>query len=140
MKKTCTLLLSLLFYSACFGQSVVGIDTINQNDISKAKAEVGYSALVGGVAADPSAAIYVMVYQPYLKAWRLFPASIHGESGKYRWSALCHFGKSTGAGIGDGYQVKAIAFSRDSLSKSGFPIKLSSIVLNSNSLVLTRTK
>jgi hypothetical protein len=140
MKKMCVFCMSLFFCSVCLGQSVVSIDTLDKTDIAKAKAEVGFSAMMEGSVDDPSLVIYVMVYQPYLKAWRLFPASIHGEGGKYRWSALCHFGKSTGAGIGDGYQVKAIAFSKDSLSKSGFPNKLSSIVLNSNSLVLTRTK
>jgi hypothetical protein len=140
MKKTCAFFLFLLFCSVCFGQSVVNIDTIDKNDIGKAKAEVGFSAMMEGTADDPSLVIYVMVYQPYLKAWRLFPASIHDENGKYRWRALCHFGKSTIAGVGDGYQVKAIAFNKDSLSKNGFPNKLSTIALNSNPLVLKRTK
>jgi hypothetical protein len=81
-----------------------------------------------------------MVYQPHLKAWRTFPSSIYSEDGKYRWRALCHFGKSASTGIGDAYKVKAFAINKDTLAKNGTPKKLSSSVLNSNSLVLKRTK
>jgi hypothetical protein len=140
MKKTCAFFLFLLLCSACFGQSVVSIDKIDNTDIAKAKAEVGFSAIFEGVVNDPSLTVYVMVYQPHLKAWRMFPSSIHKEDGKYRWRALCHFGSSTGVGISDGYEVKAIAINKDTLAKSGFPKKLPSTVLDANSLVLKRTK
>ena len=140
MRKILVVSLFLCFCSTTFGQSVVSIDKLDKKDIAKSKVEVGFSALIEGTVGDSSQLVYAMVYQPHLKAWRLFPAVVYDEGGVHRWRALCHFGKPDGTGAGDEYPVKAVAFSKDTIAKSGMPQKLSSEVLKSDTVVLKRAK
>ncbi len=142
MKKLLTVLLFLLFISSAFAQSVISVDKLERKDIAQASKEVGFSVLLEGVVNSPDLTVYALVYQPHLKMWRLFPATVDEkpEGANYRWRALCHLGELDGKGVGDQYQVKILAFDSNTVKSNGLPKKLSSNVLNSNSIVLKRVK
>jgi len=129
----------LLFGSIALAQSSLRIDKLEKKDLDQAGTEVGFSTVVEGTVNDPTLAVYVLVYQPHLKGWRLFPAAIRDEGGSHRWRTLCRFGEFDGTGLGGSYQVRAVAFSKDQIAR-GLPKKLPSDVLKSNTVVLKRTK
>jgi len=52
-------------------------------------------------------------------ACRAFPATTDsrpGSDGKYRWRAICQFGELDAPGVGDTYQVRAVAFDRSTIA------------------------
>jgi len=130
----------LLFGSNVLAQSSLQIDKLQRKSIQDAGTEIGYSSVVEGTVSDPAVTVYVFVYQPYLKAWRAFPASIQEQAGGYRWRALCHFGKADGTGVGASYQIKALGFEKGQIPAEGLPKNISPTVLKSNAIVLKRTK
>ncbi len=130
----------VLFGCSALAQSSLRIDKLERKNIEEAGTTVGYSGLIEGTTDNPDQIIYALVHEPHLKAWRLFPATIHEEGGAYRWSALCHFGKSDGTGIGASYQVRVMALDRSRALSEGLPAKLSSTTLKSNVIVLKRTR
>ncbi len=142
MKRILVFSLLLLFCSAAFAQSVVKISKLEKQDVAQAKTDVGLSSLIEGDVTSRDAIVYVMVYQPHLKAHRLFPAAVDRDSqnGKYHWRAICRFGEHNGTGIGATYQVRAIAFDANQIKKNGMPAALPSSVTNSNPLILKRVK
>src|SRR5256885_10408602 len=107
---------SQYFSSLALAQSVLLIDKLERQDLLLAKKDVGFSALLEGTVSDPDLAVFVLVHQPRLGGWRIFPATTDGRNretnGGYRWRAICHFGEFDGRGVGDSHQIKAIAVDR----------------------------
>lgn len=142
MGKVSSLVLCIFFATSAFAQSVVSIDKLDKTSLAQAKKEVGFSTLIEGAVADPELTVFVMVRQPQLKTWRLFPAVVseeRGSDGKYRWRAICQFGELDGKGVGDLHEIKAISFDKSKIA-NGLPTKLSAEVANSGSISVTRTK
>jgi hypothetical protein len=142
MKRIFVFSLFLLFCSAAFAQSVLNISKLEKKDIAQANTNVGLSALLEGDVASRDAVVYVMVYEPHLKAHRFFPAAVDQEpqNGKYHWRAICRFGEHDGTGIGATYQARAVAFDPNQVKKNGLPAALPSSVANSSALILKRVK
>jgi hypothetical protein len=142
MKTLWCCLFCLLFAAGAMAQSIVSIDKLERKSITEAKTDVGFSALVEGAVSSSDLVVYIMVYQPHLKAWRLFPAVMDekAEAGNYHWRAICQFGELNGKGVGSNYQVKAVAFDSAEIKKNGLPKTLPLSIVNSNAIDLKRIR
>src|SRR5881628_2506556 len=133
----------LAYFSAeAFAQSGLVIDKLEGNGIQQAVKEVGFSALLEGTVADANLAVFVFAYQPGLNAWRTFPATTDsrpGSDGKYRWRAICQFGEVDGPGVGDTYQVRAVAFDRSTIA-ARLPARLPLSAPKTSIIALKRVK
>ena len=130
------------FPAESFAQSGLAIDKLEGNGIRQAVKEVGFSALLEGTVADASLAVFVFAYQPRLNAWRAFPATTDsrpGSDGKYSWRAICQFGELDGPGVGDTYQVRAVAFDRSTIA-ARLPARLPLSVPKTSIIALKRIK
>ena len=58
---------------------------------------------------------------------------------RYRWRGICQFGELDGAGVGESYQVRAMAFDKLAVSL-GVPEKSLSDAVKTNTLVVKRVK
>lgn len=143
MKELLTLvgLSTLLLPASVFGQSIT-IDKLDKHDLAQAKKEVAFSTLLEGTVNDPNLQVFVFAYQPHLKAWRIFPATVAVKpetKDQYRWRAICQFGKLNGLGVGDNHQVRAIAFDRSELA-NGPPKDPMASKIKTEVIVLKRVK
>jgi hypothetical protein len=113
--------LFLLFIPSGFAQSVLTIEKLehekSKNTLKEKEADrgVGYSALAEGIVKSPDYEVYVLVKGEADKAWRLFPATVSPDpevKGRYRWRAICLFGKYKQEPSGESYQIQAVAFDK----------------------------
>jgi len=113
MRIACSFLFMLLFAANVPAQSGLTIDKVNRGEIKAAVQEVAFSSVLEGTVDDPNLAVYVMVQDPAAKSWRSHRATVAVQNpdaaGRYKWYAICHFGKLDGQGVGSSYQVRAIA-------------------------------
>lgn len=144
MSKACGVLLALLFATNVFAQSRLTIDKLDRKDIKAVAKEVPFSTLLEGTVDDPDLAVYVMVYEPAIKAWRSYRATVNSHkpdpAGGYRWRAICHFGEFDGRGVGLSYLVRTIAVERSMIGKMDFSRVLQEGVLQTNALTVQRVR
>ena len=120
MRGASLLFLFLILPLAGFGQSSIMIDKLDRTSISQATKEVGFSSLLEGTVPDPNLEVYVLVKGPNDTGWRLFPATTDFRPeapGRYRWRAICLFGKLHGEGIGQTHQIQVVAAEKNSSLK-----------------------
>jgi len=125
-----------------FPQSQLAIDKFDRKSINQAAKEVGFSTLLEGTVGDPELSVFVLVSQPHIQDWRVFPAAVDRTAegaGRYRWRAVCNLGELDGAGKGDNFQLRAIALDPRLLS-SGLPERLPPATAKSSTIVLKRVK
>lgn len=123
-------------------QSRLTIDKLERADVAAAAKEVPFSSLLEGTVADPDLEVVVFVFQPHLKGWKPFVATVDTRSegkGVYRWRAICQFGELGGKGIGDTYQARAVAFDRVVAAK-GLTDKAVDGALKTEVIVVKRVK
>ena len=128
---------------AVFAQTGIAIDKLEGENILLSKKEVGFSATLEGTISDPELLVHVLVYQPRLKAYRIFPAVTDTRAepdGKYRWRALCHFGELSGRGIGDLSNILAVGIDKNALIEGRLPERLPSTAPKSAAIGLKRVK
>lgn len=138
-----SLILALAFSSQVFAQSLITIDKLEGQNILLAKKEVGFSATLEGTISNPDLLVHVLVYQPRLRAYRIFPGVTDtqaGSDGMYRWRALCHFGELSGNGIGDLSNVLAVGIDKSALVQGRLPQRLPSTAPVSTAIGLKRVK
>ena len=127
-----SLVFSFHLFPQAFAQSVLLIDKLERQDLLLAKKEVAFSALLEGTVSDPDLAVFVLVHQPRLGGWRIFPATTDGRNretnGGYRWRAICHFGEFDGRGVGDSHQIKAVAVDRARIGTGNLPLQFGSLI------------
>ncbi len=125
MRKVCAFLPVFLLLAASVQGQSLAIDKLDRTTLSQASKEVEFSALLEGTIDDPDLEVFVFVHQPHLNRWRAFPATTDYAAetkGRYRWRAIIQFGELDGKGIGNTYQVKVMAFDKQTASK-GLPEK-----------------
>jgi hypothetical protein len=115
------LIASAVFPVAAFSQTSLSIDRLERKTLAQASTEVAFSTVLEGTVGSPDLAVSVLVYQPHLKAWRVFPAATERKpeaAGRYRWRAICQFGELDGRGKGDQYKVRVVAVDPADLVKA----------------------
>jgi hypothetical protein len=144
MRIAATALLSLLFAVNALAKSSLIIDKVNRKDVTTASKEMPFSALIEGTVSDPTLAVFVMVHDPKIQAWRAFQAIIDDTradlAGGYRWRAICQFGEFHGEGVGNSYQVRAIAIDWRLIGIGNLPDPLPANALQSNAITIKRVK
>ncbi|MDA2925576.1 hypothetical protein MYX65_13170 [Acidobacteria bacterium AH-259-L09] len=141
-----SVVLFLVFVLSSLGQvlaqAMITLDGLEREAIQASQKEVGFSATLEGTVSDGDLAVFIMVHHSQLRAWRLFRATVDTNpeaEGQFRWRAIGQFGKLDGTGIGDAYQVRAIAFEKTEISE-GLPRLLPSAAPKSQVFVLSRVK
>lgn len=144
MRIACGFLFSILIAANALAQPGLAINKVDRQDLKASVQEVSYSTLLEGTVDDPNLAVYVMVYEPSIDAWRSYRATVADQerdpAGTYKWFAICHFGEIDGRGVGASYQVKAIAIDRRNLAKVKLSDSLSSSAHKSQTLTFKRVK
>jgi len=139
-----SLVFSFHLFPQAFAQSVLLIDKLERQDLLLAKKEVAFSALLEGTVSDPDLAVFVLVHQPRLGGWRIFPATTDARNretnGGYRWRAICHFGEFDGRGVGDSHQIKAIAVDRARIGTGNLPLPLPADIPQTGLVTVKRVK
>jgi hypothetical protein len=142
MRLACGFLLLLICAASAAAQSRITIDKMHRKDINAAVKEVSYSTLLEGTVDDPDLAVYVMVYESRIKAWRSYRATVINQvldsAGGYRWRAICNFGEFDGRGVGVSYQVRVIAMDPKLLGKFDWSDPFQAGVLKTNTLAIKR--
>ena len=143
MRQACGFLLLLLLAISASAQSRLTIDKMDRKGINLASKEVPYSTLLEGTVDSPDLAVFVMVYESRIKAWRSYRATVLDQApdstGSYRWNVICHFGEFDGRGKGNDYQVRVIAIKPEQLNKFDWSKPFEASLLRSNTLSLKRT-
>lgn len=108
----------LLFSRPTLAQENITLTGLEREHISQSDKEVGYAATLEGTVSDPNLLVYVMVHHPRQKVWRLYPAVVdHTPTADvYTWTAIAHFGKLRGDGVGEAFRVRAVAFEPEELA------------------------
>jgi hypothetical protein len=144
MRTACAFLLCLLLSTSGLAQSALTIDKLKRKDINTEAKEVAYSTLIEGTVNDPDLAVYVLVHEPRINAWRSYRASVDrrnsAASGPYRWGAICHFGEFDGRGVGASYQVRAIAIDPKDLSSFDWSSPFEQSAFQTNAVAIKRVK
>ena len=121
MRIACSFLLSLFLAVNVLAQSALTINKVNRKELTATAPEVAFSTVLEGTIDDPTLAVYLIVRESGNNAWRSYPATVADQkpepSGKYKWYAICQFGEVDGRGVGNSYQVRAIAVDRKQLGK-----------------------
>jgi hypothetical protein len=144
MRLACSLILSLLFAATGFAQSRLTIDTLGRKEIKTAVKESSFSKLLEGTVDDSDLLVFVQVYEPDLKEWRSYRATVEitksEKTGGYPWHAICHFGGYDGRGVGLSYQVRVVALDPRQPGQTRLSNSLPAGALQTNSFSIKRVK
>ena len=102
------------------------------------EASVRMTELVRGTVSDPKLNVYILIHPLTTNLWWVQNIPAVGPDG--RWQALCYFGTEN-LGIGEPYEIIAIASSKRGLYKPGDTLKeVPSKLLRSKIVTVKRSK